>query len=95
MVPADFDVDEEMSDAVFRVFEAAKAPAIPCTDEEAERHRGQLRNIPVWCGRDEERRVVPEDVRGVCMLLCDEEDVEAEVDHFFSRFDSEVGTVGR
>ena len=88
-MPADFDVDDEMSDAVFRVFEASKAPAIPWTDEKAERYRGQLRDIPVWRGSDEERRVVPEDVRGVCSLLCDEGDVEGEVGHFFRRFDSQ------
>ena len=62
-MPAQFELEDEAIDAVFRVFEGDKAPAVPWTEEETERYEGQLRNIPVWQGEDGERKLTPEDVR--------------------------------
>ena len=93
LVPSDFDVQDEACDAVFRCFEGDQAPPAPWTEEEAERYLGQLRDVPVWRGKDDERRIVREDVRRVCWLLCDEDDVDAEVDAFIRRFSGAAGEV--
>jgi hypothetical protein len=76
------------ADAIFRVFEGTRAPPLPLTDEE--RNDSIRRKRPIIDEYDnsyDERKIDKNDVRRVCLALCEPECVDAEVEYFLKRFD--------